>query len=186
MELSFTDMVAFGNAYETANSYFYRPPAVHANNVAVTSALVADALRRMKSAIEGSGWVQGSIGAPGFGFCMQGAFFYRNGNKATVYDHMSPLGLVTAATLTMAIKARGLDYPGQLDDWNQVITFNDTPGRNKEEVLAVIEDAIAAMTTEAEPVPAPELVESEPPLVPDFVPGEFLGQLQLQLTGVGV
>jgi hypothetical protein len=81
-------------------------------------------LKLAKQRIEKYGWIQGNFGDEQCGFCSAGAFLdiYANGEKVETYWARLKLQRLVGALLS----------------------WNDAPGRTKEEVLAAFDKAIKA------------------------------------------
>ena|SRR5690606_11551681 len=88
-----------------------------------------DVLRRSRELIEEFGWIQGNYGSKEVGFCSAGAICECEGEGF-------PEPAVEDACDAFDDAVDGDGYYG-------TVSFNDAPGRTKEEVLKMFDQAIA-------------------------------------------
>lgn len=91
----------------------------------------SEVLQKARDLIEAHGWIQLRLGTPADGFCMVGAL-YHAGNG---FNHPDDRLFKERRYLHLAIQELA-GYPYSIP------TFNDRPGRTKEDALAIYDWAI--------------------------------------------
>lgn len=93
----------------------------------------SEILRNARRAIIDHGWIQGSFGRPERGFCMVGALNVSFTSEQDIEPYL------LARTYIENVVVAGST---PLAHWPYVEDWNDVPGRTKEEVLVVLDEAM--------------------------------------------
>jgi hypothetical protein len=127
---------------------------------------IANAIEQMITYIKVNGWGQKFVRA-GNRVCMQGAFNYRRGADVPIssLENFTPLGFAVANVLASFVHG---SIPRYYPPWDRVITFNDSPRTQLDDVMTVLYRALQAETDAAVAEEQAAAVT-----VPDTIPAEM-------------
>ena len=100
-------------------------------------------LNDTKSTLTEFGWIKGSNGSQSQGFCLGGAFAYSNGLPAHTDVGACPACGADTSQVTLASNALDAAIQLTVGDTIGIVAWNDGRAETKEEVLALIDRAVA-------------------------------------------